>query len=89
MVEVAYEGIACADCACWIANADDSGVHEAEVAKWHEGMEAVDAGEVYGNAVITCSGEDSEDCNRACEDTCTHCGRVYYGYFHPVTYLTD
>ena len=26
MVNIVFEGVACGDCACWISNADDSGI---------------------------------------------------------------
>jgi len=87
MATVNFEGIACSDCACMIANADDSGVHESDRAAWEQGIEDTKAHE-HGYAVISCSGEESEECDNAREDTCTHCGRMVWGYFHAVAYLS-
>ena len=88
MVHVTFEGVACADCACVIANGDDTGVHDDDRAEWEQGMED-QAAEMskYGQAVIACSGEDSSECDSAREDTCDHCGRTVWGYFHKLVYL--
>ena len=82
MVAVVFEGHACTDCACIIANADDSGIAD-PAAHWERiGRTALYA---LGNVVMACP----EDCNGEFRtDACDYCGETDHGDRHPIAVLS-
>jgi hypothetical protein len=77
VVNIIFEGVACDDCACWISNADDSGVDyygDDYAAKWRAGIEA----NSIPNSAIACGGE--EDGRR--DFRCDNCGLSQHSFAH-------
>ena len=72
MVNIVFKGVACADCTCWISNADDSGVDyygDDYYAKWRAGVEQ----NAVPNAVI---GDRADENYAQSEFKCDYCGLV-------------
>lgn len=81
MAEIYFEGVACDDCACAIANGDTSGLdyHGDEYrAAWEAGV----AENALGDAAIAC--DDECDANGRDGFLCDNCGRDVYSYAHKV-----
>ena len=81
MARIIFEGLACDDCACWIANADDSGV-DYYPAPYAENWRAGIAEHAVPNSAIAC-GEDCEDDGRR-DFRCDNCGLSQHSFAHKI-----
>ncbi|AER47542.1 hypothetical protein CL96_gp116 [Mycobacterium phage Firecracker] len=88
MANIEGEFFCCADCACFIANNDTSGMDLYDPqyrTMWESGVETTRPSLPDGYPVVTC-GEECDDSQQ--EFMCDFCSRNVYSTKHELSFLT-